>query len=58
MRKLVTIRTIAEVVPIDGADQIEVVKLDGWQCVVKKGKFALGDFNKKNGYTERHGSGS
>lgn len=43
MRKLVTIRTIAEVVPIDGADQIEVVKLDGWQCVAKKNEFKAGD---------------
>lgn len=42
MRKLVTIRTISEIIPIEGADQIEVVKLDGWQCVAKKGEFLAG----------------
>lgn len=43
MRKLVTIRTVSEVIPIEGADAIEVVKIDGWQCVVKKGEFKAGD---------------
>lgn len=43
MRKLVTIRTIQEVVPIEGADAIEVVKIDGWQCVAKKGEFSATD---------------
>lgn len=43
-RKLVTIRKVAEVLPIEGADVIELVKIDGWQCVVKKGEFAVGDF--------------
>ena len=43
MRKLVTVRTISEVLPIEGADMIEVVKIDGWQCVAKKGEFSVGD---------------
>lgn len=42
-RKLATVRTIAAVLPIEGADQIELVKIDGWQCVVKKGEFKVGD---------------
>ena len=39
MRNLVTIRTIQEILPIHGADQIELAKIDGWQCVVKKNEF-------------------
>lgn len=43
MRKLVTIRTVSEIIPIEGADAIEAVKIDGWQCVAKKGEFKPGD---------------
>ena len=42
-RKLVTIQEIKEVVPIEGADNIEIVKIMGWQCVAKKGEFKVGD---------------
>jgi RNA ligase (TIGR02306 family) len=38
-RELVTIREIAEIKPIEGADQIELAMVDGWQVVVKKGEF-------------------
>ena len=44
MRKLVSIREISEVLPIEGADAIELVKVDGWQIVSKKGEFQKGDF--------------
>lgn len=43
MRKLVTIRTISNISPIDGADAIEVATVDGWQVVVKKGEFKVCD---------------
>lgn len=43
MRKLVTIRKIDNLLPIEGADAIELVKIDGWQCVAKVGEFACGD---------------
>ena len=43
MRKLASIRKISSVTPIDGADAIEAVRIDGWQCVAKKGEFAPGD---------------
>jgi hypothetical protein len=39
VRQLVTVREISEIIPIDGADKIELVKVDGWQCVAKKGEF-------------------
>lgn len=42
-RKLVTIRRVAEIVPIEGADNIELAKVDGWQCVVKKGECLVDD---------------
>ena len=43
MRKLATIRTVKKLVPIKGADFIELAIVDGWQCVVKKGEFTEGD---------------
>lgn len=43
MRKLVTIRTITSIRPINGADFIECAHIDGWQVVVKKNEFKPGD---------------
>lgn len=43
-RKLVTIRKVDEICPIEGADKIEIAKISGWQCVVSKGDFKPGDF--------------
>lgn len=42
-RKLASIRKVTEIKPIEGADNIEVAKVDGWECVVKKGDFKVGD---------------
>lgn len=42
-RQLVTIRKVAEIKPIPNADNIELAIVDGWQCVVKKGEFKVGD---------------
>lgn len=42
-RKLATVRKIADLQPIPNADRIEVATVDGWQCVVKKGEFKVGD---------------
>lgn len=43
MRKLATIRTISDIRPIPGADRIEVAQVDGWECVIKKGEFQVGE---------------
>lgn len=43
-RQLATIRAIAKLTPIKGADRIELASIDGWQCVVKKGEFNVGDY--------------
>ena len=43
MRKLASIQKIREVLPIEGADRIELVKVLGWQCVCGKGDFQPGD---------------
>jgi RNA ligase (TIGR02306 family) len=39
MRKLVTVRRVGAIKPIQGADRIEVAAVDGWKCVVQKGDF-------------------
>jgi RNA ligase (TIGR02306 family) len=43
MRQLVTVRTISDIQPIEGADRIEVASIDGWRVVVGKGDFVIGD---------------
>ena len=42
-RKLASVQRVLAIVPITGADAIEAVRINGWQCVVKKGSFAVGD---------------
>ena len=43
MRKLASIRVANDLFPIQGADAIEAVRVDGWVCVAKKGEFKVGD---------------
>jgi RNA ligase (TIGR02306 family) len=43
MRKLASIRKIADIQPIKDADAIEVAVVDGWKVVVKKGEYSVGD---------------
>lgn len=43
-RRLVTIRKINNLQPIPNADMIEVATIDGWDLVVKKGEFKVGQY--------------
>jgi len=43
MRELATVREISAILPIENADAIELAIVDGWQSVVKKGEFSVGD---------------
>lgn len=43
MRKLVTVRKITSISPIEGADRIESVGVDGWEVVCQKGIHNVGD---------------
>lgn len=42
-RKLVSIREISAKYPIAKADRLELVQIDGWQCISKKDEFQVGD---------------
>lgn len=42
-RQLATIRKIAEIKPIENAEAIEAVRVDGWWVVAKKSEFQVGD---------------
>lgn len=42
-RKLASVQRVQEILTIANADAIELVRLLGWQCVTKKGEFAVGD---------------
>lgn len=43
IRKLATIAIIRDIQSIDGADNIELVFVRGWHCVVQKGEYKIGD---------------
>ena len=43
MRHLATIQTVSEVLPIEGAEFIEKIRVRDWWCVSKKGEFSTGD---------------
>jgi RNA ligase (TIGR02306 family) len=42
-RKLASIQVISDLQPIDGADRIERASILGWNVVVRKGEFSVGD---------------
>jgi len=43
-RKLASIQIVKEIRPIVGADAIEVVRINNWDVVSKKGEYKAGDF--------------
>lgn len=44
MRELAYIVKIDNIVPIEGADRVELACVGGWQIMVKKGQFKVGDY--------------
>ena len=42
-RKIASAQTVLSIEPIPNADAIELVRINGWQCVVKKNEFVPGD---------------
>lgn len=42
-RKLATIEKILDINPIEGADAIEVTTVRGWQVIIRKGEYNIGD---------------
>ena len=38
-----TIQKIIDIVPIENADNLELAKVLGWQCVIRKGEFSIGE---------------
>lgn len=43
MRKLASIKIISELHPIKNKDRIELAIIDGWQVIVRKGEYNIGD---------------
>jgi len=43
MRKLASIKIISDIQPIEGKDRIVLAMVDGWQVIVKKDEFKIGD---------------
>ena len=41
--QLATFETITEILPIEGADRIEIARIQGWQSVIRKGDYKVGD---------------
>ena len=43
-RKLASVQKIVDIIPIEGADKIELARVEGWQCVIAKSdNFKIGD---------------
>jgi len=42
MRKLASIKTVGQIIPIEGRDKIELAIIDGWSVIVKKDEFSVG----------------
>lgn len=42
-RELAYVARVTEILPIEGADRVEIAKINGWTCMVAKGAFQVGD---------------
>lgn len=43
MRKLASIQTVQDITTIEGYDRVELATILGWECIIKKGDFKIGD---------------
>ena len=43
MRKLASVKTIADLQPIEGKDRIVLATVDGWHVIVRKGEYEVGN---------------
>lgn len=43
MRKLATIQQITDIIPIEGKDKIALAQILGWQVIIQKDQFNIGD---------------
>lgn len=41
-RELAYVATVTEILPIEGANSVEIAKINGWTCMVQKGEFHVG----------------
>jgi RNA ligase (TIGR02306 family) len=59
-RRLATVRRIDQLLPIEGADRIEIAVVDGWHVIAKKGDYQVGDlaiFLTRVGHTPKEYKG-
>lgn len=42
-RELAYVARVTEILPIEGADRVEIAKINGWTCMVAKDAFQVGD---------------
>ena len=42
-RELAYVARVTEILPIEGADRVEIAKINGWTCVVAKDAFKVND---------------
>ena len=40
---IIEVCKVEEIIPIEKADKLELIKVKGWQCVVSKGQYKIGD---------------
>ena len=42
-RELAYVARVTEILPIEGADRVEIAKINGWTCMVAKDAFKVND---------------
>ncbi len=52
MRKLASVQKILEIFDVENSDFLELIQINGWRCVVKKGQFKSCSFILKKVLTK------